>query len=72
MDNAKIEGSPKGPLNFQVVTPARTYQIKADTEEIRKDWFDALTEAVNSYQPEQKPSQAFGIEGKIPEIPDLL
>ena len=69
LDNAKIENSSKGTLALQIVTPARIYQVKADTEEIRNDWFNALTEAVESYQPESKPSQTFTIEGKIPEFP---
>lgn len=63
-----MEASPKGPLNFQIITPARAYQIKADSEEIRKDWFDALTSAIESYQPEQRPAQSFTIEGKAPEV----
>ena len=59
----------KGPNSLEVVTPARIYYIKADTQEQRDEWFKALTEAVETYNPEQKPSQSFTIEGKAPDIP---
>ena len=51
------------------MTPARIYYLRADTQEVRDDWFKALTDAVESYSPEQKPTQAFSIEGKAPDIP---
>jgi len=69
LDNAKITDSVKGPNSLEVVTPARIYYIKADTQEQRDEWFKALTEAVETYNPEQKPSQSFTIEGKAPDIP---